>query len=265
MPAQLRLIGVVHLPALPGSPGSRLSLEACVARAVADARALESGGADAVLVENFHDVPFRAERVDAHTVAAMTVCCLRVREAVSCALGVNVLRNDAAAALGIALACEAAFVRVNVHVGAMLTDQGLIQGRADETLRLRRQLGAERVGIFADVLVKHAVALGPLGMAEAVSDTVERGLADAVIVSGVATGAPASFEDVRVAAAASAAPVYVGSGASAGNVGSFVPPATGCIVGSALKVDGRIANPVDAARVRALRDALDLALADPRR
>jgi membrane complex biogenesis BtpA family protein len=260
MSVPLRLIGVVHLPALPGSPGSQLSLAECVERAVADAHALETGGVDAVLVENFNDVPFRAERVDAHTVATMTACCLRVREAVNCALGVNVLRNDAAAALGIAVACEASFVRVNVHVGAMLTDQGIIHGRADETLRLRRQLGAEHVRIFADVLVKHAVALGPLGMAQAVSDTVERGLADAVIVSGVATGAPAKPHDVRVAAAASAAPVYIGSGINAGNVASFVPPATGCIVGSALKIDGHAAQPVDAARVRALRNALDIAV-----
>jgi uncharacterized protein len=265
MSTPLRLIGVVHLPALPGSPRSRLALSECVAQAVADARALEAGGADAVLVENFHDVPFRADRVDAHTVAAMTVCCLRVREAVGCALGVNVLRNDAAAALGIAVACEASFVRVNVHVGAMLTDQGLIQGRADETLRLRRQLGAEHVRIFADVLVKHAAPLGALDLAEVVSDTVERGLADAVIVSGIATGALASVADVQVAVAASAAPVYVGSGVSADNVVTFVPPATGCIVGSALKFDGRIAQPVDAARVRALRDALDGALAAPTR
>ena len=258
----LRLIGVVHLPALPGSPCSRLSLRECVAHAVADARALEGGGVDAVLVENFNDVPFRADRVDAHTVAAMTACCLRVREAVTCAVGVNVLRNDVAAALGIALACDAAFVRVNVHVGAMLTDQGVIQGRADETLRLRRQLGAEHVRIFADVLVKHAVPLGPLTLAEAVSDTVERGLADAVIVSGAATGVPAYPADVRVAAESSAAPVYVGSGVTSENLGLFVPPATGCVVGSALKYAGRVANPVDPARVRALQQALERALSN---
>ena len=92
----------------------------------------------------------------------MTVCCLRVREACDCALGVNVLRNDVAAALGIALACEAAFVRVNVDVGAMLTDQGLIRGARGRDTALAATLGAEQVRIFADVLVKHAVPLGPL-------------------------------------------------------------------------------------------------------
>jgi membrane complex biogenesis BtpA family protein len=257
----LRLIGVVHLPALPGSPLARLSLQDCVAHAVADARALQGGGADGVLVENFNDVPFRADRVDPHTIAAMTTCCLHVRESVNCAVGVNVLRNDAAAALGIALACGADFIRVNVHVGAMLTDQGLIAGRADETLRLRRQLGIERVRIFADVLVKHAVPIGALTLADVVRDTVERGLADAVIVSGAATGAPAAPADATIACESSAAPVYIGSGITSENVGAFVPPANGCIVGSALKRSGQIGNPVDEARVHALRVALDRALA----
>ncbi len=74
----------------------------------------------------------------------------------------NVLRNDALAALGVAVAAGADFIRVNVHTGAMLTDQGIIQGEADQTLRMRRYLNAERIQIFADVLVKHAVPLGPL-------------------------------------------------------------------------------------------------------
>jgi membrane complex biogenesis BtpA family protein len=252
------MIGVVHLPALPGSPQSRLPLEACIELAVRDAMALDQGGCDALIVENINDVPFRPRRVDAHTVAAMTAACLAIRGFVACEVGVNVLRNDAEAALGIALAAGGSFVRVNVHTGAMLTDQGIIRGRADETLRLRRALGAEHVRIYADVLVKHAVTLGPLTLPDAVRDCVDRGLADAIIVTGAATGAATSPEDVRVAAAASRAPVYVGSGLTDANVHSFLPAAAGVIVGGWLKVDGDIANPVDPARVRRLRDRLDL-------
>ena len=260
-----RLIGVVHLAALPGAPLSQLALGECVRRAVVDAQALVAGGVEAVIVENFNDRPFRAEAVDAHTVAAMTACCLAVRDAVGCALGVNVLRNDAAAALGIAAACGADFIRVNVHVGAMLTDQGVITGRADQTLRLRRQIGAEHVRIFADVLVKHAVPLGALTLEQAIGDVVERGMADAVIVTGGATGQPAAPEDARVAALVSRAPVYVGSGIVAENVRAFVPPAHGCIVGTALKHHGLVDQPVDLERVQRLRLALDRALDRPDR
>ncbi len=253
----IRLIGVVHLAGLPGSPKA-VALSTCIERAIADARALELGGVDAIIVENFHDAPFRPGAVDAHTVAAMTAATLAVRRDVSCALGVNVLRNDAAAALGIALACDAAFIRVNVHTGAMLTDQGIINGRADETLRLRRLLGAEHIQIFADVLVKHAVSLGPVTLEDATRDVVERGLADAVIVTGTATGSAANPDDVTRVVDVASVPVYVGSGVAAENLASFVPPATGVIVGSWLKTDGIVTNAVDATRVERVRSVLSV-------
>jgi membrane complex biogenesis BtpA family protein len=254
-----RLIGVVHLAALPGSPRSKLPLSAVIDRALADAKALERGGADALIVENYHDAPFRPGAVDAHTVAAMAVVVKEIRTAVGCDVGVNVLRNDAAAALGIAAATGARFIRVNVHCGAVVADQGIIQGRADETLRLRRALDAESVAIYADVLVKHAAPLGHVTIADAVRDVVERGLADAVIVSGAGTGRETAASDVREAARATSAPVLVGSGVTVENVARVVPPASGVIVGSSLKRDGRIDNPVDVERVRALRAALDRA------
>ncbi|RIK36017.1 MAG: phosphorybosylanthranilate isomerase, partial [Chloroflexi bacterium] len=142
-----RLIGVVHLAALPGSPRASLPLEVIIQRAVDDACALEAGGADGLIVENFHDAPYRPGAVEAHTVAAMTRVTQAIRAAVRCDIGVNVLRNDAAAALGIALATGGQFIRVNIHSGAMLTDQGIVQGQADQTLRLRRALGAEHIAI----------------------------------------------------------------------------------------------------------------------
>jgi membrane complex biogenesis BtpA family protein len=254
-----RLIGVVHLPALPGSPRASVPLEAVIEHAVRDAQALESGGADAIVVENFNDYPFRAERVEAHTVAAMTAACLAIRAAVSCDVGINVLRNDAAAALGIAAAVGGRFIRVNVHTGAMLTDQGIITGRADETMRLRRALGADHIQVFADVLVKHAVPLGPLTLEDAVRDAAGRGMADAIIVTGGATGDAATREDVVRAAAVAPVPVYVGSGVTADNVRCVVPPAAGIIVGTALKDAGDVNRPVNVERVRALRAALTAA------
>jgi len=191
----------------------------------------------------------------------MTAAGVAIRAAVNCPIGINVLRNDAAAALGIAVAAGASFIRVNVHTGAMLTDQGIIAGRADDTLRLRRLLGAEHIQIFADVLVKHAVNLGPLTLVDAVKDAVERGMADAVIVTGGATGSPASVSDVGAAVGASKAPVYVGSGVSVETVRQMVPPSAGVIVGTWLKQDGIVTNPVDVARVRQLRNALDECIA----
>jgi len=181
------VVGMVHLPPLPGAPQADGGLGAVLERAVADARALEAGGADGVLVENFGDAPFHPDDVPKHTVAAMTRAATAVADAVEVPLGVNVLRNDAEAALSVAAAAGGEFVRVNVHAGARVTDQGVLEGRAHETLRLREALDAD-VAVWADVDVKHSAPLGEASVAGELRDVRERGLADAVVVSGPATG-----------------------------------------------------------------------------
>ncbi|HHX39645.1 MAG TPA: BtpA/SgcQ family protein [Armatimonadetes bacterium] len=249
------VIGMVHLLPLPGSPGWGGSMEAVLERALADARAWAEGGASALLVENYGDVPFHPESVEPHTIAAMTLAVAAVREATALPVGVNVLRNDARAALGIAAATGARFIRVNVHTGAMVTDQGLLQGRAHETLRLRRSLGAP-VLLFADLLVKHAVPLGEAPLEQAAHDGFERGLADALVVSGIATGQPTPLADVRrVKDALPEAPLLVGSGVTSESIAGLLRVADGVIVGSSAKVDGRAENPVDMDRARALIQA----------
>jgi uncharacterized protein len=194
--------------------------------------------------------------VSPETVAAMALAAAAIREAVSLPFGFNVLRNDARSGLGLCAACGGAFVRVNVHAGAMLADQGLIEGQASETLRTRRHL-CPNVKILADVHVKHAVPLGNWPIEAAARDTLHRGLADALIVSGTGTGIATDIEDVRrVRAACPAAKILLGSGVTRENIGPFLPLIDGIIVASSLKRDGRLLNPVDPRRVAALAKAL---------
>ncbi len=250
------LIGVVHLKPLPGSPRWGGSLKAIIDFAVADARAYERGGAHAVFIENFGDVPFTKTNVGPETIAAMTAAGCAVRAAVKVPIGFNVLRNDARAALALCAACDGDFIRVNVHTGAMLTDQGLIEGDAYHTLRYRDRIqpGAQ---IFADVHVKHAVPLGDWTLEDSAHDTVERGLADALIVSGVGTGQAADIEDVeRVRRACPKTKLLLGSGVNVANVKNYLRFADGVIAGSSLKRDGKLANPVDAKRVAVLAKAM---------
>src|SRR5947208_7537933 len=181
------VFGMVHLPPLPGAPLFGGSLAEIIERALADARAVQEGGGDGIVFENFGDRPFFRGRVPAETVAAMTRVIAAVAAEVRLPFGVNVLRNDARSALAIAAATEAAFIRINVHSGAMLTDQGMIEGEAAETLRLRSAI-APRVAIFADHLVKHAVPLAPIDPLQSAKDHRLRGLADVLIVSGMETG-----------------------------------------------------------------------------
>jgi membrane complex biogenesis BtpA family protein len=251
-PERPALIGVVHLAPLPGCPCSRLPIDEIIAGALLDAVAYQDGGADAVIIENFGDVPFMKEQVEPHTIAAMTLAVDAVRSALAIPVGINVLRNDALAATAIAAMTGALFIRVNVHTGVTVTDQGIIEGRADRTWRYRKQLGSE-IAIWADVLVKHGTPLGMQSLEDAAADAVHRGLADGVIVTGRATGvAPDPTDLARVRAVLPDIPIYVGSGATPRTAASYLPAASGIIVGTWAKVDGRVGNAVDRERVRLL-------------
>jgi membrane complex biogenesis BtpA family protein len=254
------LAGVVHLLPTPGAPRFLGDVGAITKAAVRDAQALVAGGCDALIVENFGDVPFFADRVPPETIAAMALAIDAVRSA--CApvpVGVNVLRNDARAGLGLCAATGASFVRVNVHTGASVTDQGIVEGRAAETLRERARLCPGAL-ILADVHVKHATPLGKETIGDAAADTVERGLADALIVTGASTGmAPGLEALVEARARMPRTPLLVGSGVDEANARELLAHADGAIVGTSLKRGGVVGEPVDPKRVSRLRSAFDLA------
>jgi membrane complex biogenesis BtpA family protein len=250
------VVGMVHLLPLPGSAGWGGSMDGVLSRATLDARTLVDGGLHGVVVENYGDVPYFPGPVPAETVASMAAVVTALRGELDVPLGVNVLRNDGPAALAVAAAAGAAFIRVNVHTGSMFTDQGLIQGRAHETLRLRATLRAS-VAVFADVFVKHADPPAGTRLEDAARDARQRGLADALIVSGDSTGRPTDPAVVtRVKEAVPDVPVWVGSGATPETARLHLRTADGLIVGSALQRDGVAGRPVDAERVRRFMDAV---------
>jgi len=253
------VVGMVHLPALPGAP--RYDREAGRERihevARRDAERLAEGGVDAVMVENFGDAPFYPDDVPKHVVAEVTALARTVREAADLPVGVNVLRNDAGAAVAAAAAAGGAFARVNVHTGARVADQGILQGKAHETARLRERVGAD-VALLADVDVKHSAPLADEEYeAESLAESTERGLADGIVVSGQRTGRATAMDDVREAverrdSLGTGTPVFVGSGVTADTVADLLSVADGAIVGTALKKGGETTAPVDVERVERL-------------
>jgi membrane complex biogenesis BtpA family protein len=249
-------IGVVHLPPLPGSPRWGGDMGRVLEQAQREAQVLEDGGANGIIVENFGDAPFRIGRVEPDTVAALTLAVDRVHRVVSVPVGINVLRNDAASALTVAAATGAQFIRVNIHYGVMAADEGLVEGEAYATLRHRQALGAN-VKILADVLVKHAVPLGPVDLRLMARETAYRGLADGLIVTGPVTGQPALPDDV--ATVRQAVPdrlLLVGSGVGLDNAHQLLERANGAIVGTSLKREGIVSNPLDPERVRRMANAI---------
>ncbi|HEY1684129.1 MAG TPA: BtpA/SgcQ family protein [Tepidisphaeraceae bacterium] len=245
------VIGMLHLPPLPGSrlyTGSMSTIRESLLR---DADALAAGGVHGLMMENFGDVPFFPGRVPTHVAAHMTALALEVRKRFTLPLGINVLRNDGLTALAIAHATGASFIRVNVLSGARVTDQGLIQGIAHDLLRENYDANLRNIHIFADVDVKHSAPLAARPLIDEVDDTLHRGLANALIVSGAGTGKPTDPEKVKqVKKAAGNVPVFIGSGLNPQSLPQFLDHADGFIVGTAFKQDGLANNPVDAMRVK---------------
>ena len=247
------LFGMVHLLPLPGAPLYRGSIHEVRDAALRDAHAIANGGCDGIVIENFGDKPFFRGRVPAETVAAMTRVMNDIAREVKVPIGVNVLRNDALSALAIAAAVGAAFIRINIHSGAMLTDQGIIESDSAATLRLRATL-APGVMIFADHLVKHAVPLAPYDPRQSAKDLRVRGLADALIVTGAETGAAPDASRLAMLAEAVDAPLLIGSGLTEENASLFTN-ADGAIVGTSIKHDADVARPVDVRRVERIARA----------
>jgi membrane complex biogenesis BtpA family protein len=255
-----RLTGVVHLPPLPGSPRAERPIDDVARACLADARVLHEAGFDLAIVENFGDTPFHRGKVPPITVSAITACAIAAKGA-GIALGVNVLRNDAEAALAIAACVGAQVIRVNVHTGARVTDQGIVEGEAAETLRARKALGAN-VEIWADVDVKHSAPLAPRDPADEARDLVTRAMADAVLVTGEGTGRAVDLAKLaRVRAATKGVPLYVASGATEASLVALAEHADGVIVGSALRANGVAGGPIDPARAHAFAKAFRAAFA----
>jgi membrane complex biogenesis BtpA family protein len=253
------LIGVVHTGGLPGTPNAAASIAEIVDRAIAEARLYESAGFHGVAIENTHDRPYLKSVVGPEIVAAMTVVGLEIRRAIPLPLGVQVLAGANESALAVALACGAAFVRVEGFVFAHVADEGLIEASAGALLRYRRAIGADSVRVFADVKKKHSAhaLTADVDLAET-ARAAEFFLADGVIVTGTSTGRPADPVEVRAVAAAVSIPTVIGSGITADNVTDY-PGADALIVGSSVKEGGVWSGRLDESRTRAVARAFQTA------
>jgi uncharacterized protein len=253
---EVPIIGCVHLLALPGAPFYGGSMSVVFDKAIEEAGILIDGGVDGLIIENFRDTPYYPRRVPVETIAALSVVARELKRRVACPIGLNVLRNDGEAALAIATAVGASFIRVNVHCGAVVSEQGIMEGAAHETLRLRSALRSG-VLIFADVGVKHARPLIDRGLLTEAKDVVERGCADAVIVSGERTGSETPAKVIQEVRRATDVPLLIGSGATPENIGNIFSSVNGMIVGSYFKSGGQANNFVERSRVKAFMAEVD--------
>jgi membrane complex biogenesis BtpA family protein len=248
------IIGMVHLPALPGTPlydaeGGMDAIRDWVKR---DLDALQQGGIHAVMFCNENDRPYQLD-ADFASVAAMGDVIASVRGELSVPFGVNVLW-DPKATLAVAAASGAAFCR-EIFTGAFAGDFGVWVRNAGDAFRYRRQLGAEHVKTMFNINAEFAQQLAPRPVPEVARSVAFSSSPDAILVSGPITSQPttaSALAEVAEAVKSTGIPVLVNTGFKASNAEDLLAYADGAIVGSSLKVDGVTWNRVDVSRVKEL-------------
>ncbi len=250
------VIGCIHLLPLPGAPLYAGAMEDIYKKALEETEILVQYGVHGLIIENFRDRPFFPGRIPPETVASLAAVGREILKRGHVPVGVNALRSDGESGMAIATAIGADFIRVNVHMNAVVSEQGIIQGASHRTLRLRSALRSE-VLIFADVGVKHAAPLADRGLAIETRDLTERGLADAIIVSGEMTGEETKGSDVDDVRQHTDLPVLIGSGVTTENIQKVYEKADGFIVGSYFKKEGRGDNFVESRRVKQFMETVE--------
>lgn len=245
------LIGMVHLLPLPGSAGFDGDMEKVYNRALEDAKTLKENGIKMLMVENFSDAPY-GKTLTIEQATALAAVTAVIKHETNLPVGIDAAFCDYKAALAGAKAAMADFVRLAVFVDTVVCFAGIIEPCCSYAVPYRKSIGAENVKIFADVQVKHThMLIKDVDIAESAQVAQSSG-ADAIIVTGLATGSETPIETVKRVKAAVKCPVIIGSGLNAQNAKSQLSIADAAIVGSSLKTDGKI----DGAKVRELVDSL---------
>ena len=244
------VVAMIHVGALPGTPGQRQSLDEIVAAARFEARLYEEAGVNCLMLENMHDVPYLRGSVGPEITAAMAVIARAIRNETDLPIGLQILAAADIEAIAVAHAAGLNFIRTECFCFAHVADEGIMESNAAKLLRYRRMIGATAVQVWADIKKKHSshawtadLTLGD--MAEA----AEFMGAETIIVTGTSTGRPPQPPEVEEARARCGLPVFVGSGATEANLPDLLAVSDGLIIGSHFKRDGHWANEVDPARV----------------
>ena len=257
-PVERPVIGVIHTGPSPGVPGF-MCVDSAVDRAFAEAEAYVEGGVDGIIIENMHDFPCVHEREMGPEIAAVMTRVARAvkRRASRLPVGIQVLFQGNRTALAVALAAGCDFVRAEGWTYAHISDKGIAEACAGQTIRYRHRIGADHIPIFTDVMKKHAshALTADLDVGDvAFGMTLHR--SDGVVVTGGMTGSAPSPDDLVTVRHATELPILIGSGMTAENIEEFAPFADGFIVGSAMKENGQWDAPVSDGAVQEIVQAV---------
>ena len=242
------IIGMVHLPALPGTPlySKSTGIENIINTAKKDLIALQNAGVDAVMFGNENDRPYEL-KVDISTTATMAYVIGVLKETLKIPFGVNVLW-DPISTIALATATGASFAR-EIFSGLYASDMGLWNPDAAKSLRYRKSLDNENLLLFFNISAEFAHSIDRRSLAERAKSVAFSSLPDAILVSGPITGESADINELAsVKKIINTIPVLANTGVNISNVEEILKIADGAIVGSSLKVDGITWNQVDEKR-----------------
>ncbi len=247
------IIGVIHLPRLKASASKNI-----VSYAVDAIDKLMDTEIDGIIIENFGDKPFSKGNIESWKKELLIEVISEVRSIFTKPLGINILRNDALSAMDIAIATDADFIRVNYLIGVAATAEGFIEAVAHELFRIREVYrDVKYIYIMADINTKHGIQIYPNDIILCADETVNRGGADALIITGIKTGVPPEITDVFKVKCAVNVPVFIGSGLNPINIYTYLLIADGGIVGTYLHEDGNISKPISIERTHMLLSSVD--------
>ena len=249
-PGKKPVIAMVHFGALPGSPlhDSGAGLDGLVEGVRNDLRALQAAGVDAVMFGNENDRPYEF-KVDTASTAAMAYAIGQVKREITVPFGVNVLW-DPMSSVALAAATGASFIR-EILTGTYASDMGPWTPDAGAAMRYRDRLGRKDLAMFDNISAEFAWSLDQRSLPDRARSAVFSSIPDAILVSGIITGEAAALSELEaVKKVLPDTPVLANTGVKHATVGDVLRVADGCIVGTALKVDGNTWNAVDPERAK---------------
>ncbi|HNX00508.1 MAG TPA: BtpA/SgcQ family protein [Candidatus Cloacimonadota bacterium] len=244
------IIGMIHVPALPGTPGSKLSMDEILQVVLREVNIYTKENLDSIMIENMHDIPYLNQSVGPEITAFMSVIGARIKQETHIPCGMQILASANRESLAASLAAGFDYIRAEGFVFAHVADEGYTESCAGELLRYRKYIGGEHILVLTDIKKKHSahtitsdVSIGETAHA------AEFFLSDGLIVTGSATGIEPAEMDLREVKKASDLPVIIGSGITSDNIRKYWNLADGFIIGSYFKEDGLWSNTVSSDRV----------------
>ncbi len=243
---------MIAVQALPGAPRYNGSDSAILGEALYDLDHYMAAGADVIVLENSHDLPYIKSPLPSKSIALMTRIAREIRKRFDGPIGLQMLEAANLTALEIAHAADLDFIRAEGYVFAHVGGAGLIEGCSGHVLRRRKELGCEHIKVFGDIKKKHCshALTGDLDITDELKQA-EFFLVDGVIVTGARTGESPDVNELKRVKKAAHVPVLIGSGMTPRNIARYLPHADGFIVGSCLRENGEFLGKLDPARLSA--------------